>query len=260
MSGSTKTGPSRAFGRLRWLFARAEHGWHRTGAARFVPLGAAVLFVLVVWIFVELADDAPEGDYLVLENRVLQSMRVGGEPLGGEAVVSAMRDVTAMGGAVVIVVMTLLILGYLWLCRRYRVALLLAAAIAGGQGLNAILKHAFARERPAATLHLVEVNSPSFPSGHSMAASIFYLTSGALLARTARRRREKFYLLGCALLLTGAVGFSRVYLGVHYPTDVLAGWCAGAAWAILCWFFADWLARRGALRGENVPAQTSGAE
>ena len=217
-----------------------------------------MVLIALVWGFVELADDAPEGDYLALENRIMQSLRVEGEPIGGAVAVSAMRDVTALGGAVVIVVMTLLILGYLWLCRKYRVAVLIAVATAGGQGLNATLKHAFARERPDATLHLVEVRSPSFPSGHSMAASIFYLTVGALLARAAQRRREKAYLMGCALLLTGAVGFSRVYLGVHYPTDVLAGWCAGGAWAIVCWFAMDWLARRGALRKEEVPAVESG--
>lgn len=222
----------------------------RGDRGRFISLGAVLVALVALWVFVELADDAPEGDYLVLENRIMQVMRPGGQPWGGEVMVSAMRDVTALGGTVVIVTMTVLILGYLSLCRRYRVALLIAVAIAGGQGLNAVLKHAFARERPDATLHLVEVRSPSFPSGHSMASSIFYLTSGALLARTAARRREKAYLMGCALLLTGAVGFSRVYLGVHYPTDVLAGWCAGATWAILCWFVADWLARRGALRRE----------
>ena len=228
--------------------------WDRTGAAKFVPLGAAITFVLALVVFFNLADDAPEGDYLELENRIMQAFRSEGEPLGGEGFVSAMRDVTARGGAVVIVALTIFILGYEWLCRRYRVAILIAVATAGGQALNAGLKHVFARERPEATLHLVEVRSPSFPSGHSMAASIFYLTSGALLARTAKRQREKVYLMGCALLLTAAVGFSRVYLGVHYPTDVLAGWCVGAAWAITCWFVADWLARRGTLRRENVPA------
>lgn len=242
---------SRGFQRVN---APVQRWWHALGAGKILPLSAALMFAAVVWIFAELADDAPEGDYLVVENRILNAMRSGGEPFGGEPVAMAMRDVTALGGAVVIVALTLLILGYLWLCQRYRVALLIAIATAGGQGLNAILKHAFARERPEATLHLVEVRSPSFPSGHSMAASIFYLTNGALLARTAKRRREKIYLMSCALLLTGVVGFSRVYLGVHYPTDVLAGWCAGAAWAIVCWFVADWLARRGTLRKENVPA------
>lgn len=233
--------------------------WHRSGAAKLVPLSAAIVFFVVMWVFVQLADDAPEGDYLVLENRVMQALRPGGEPLGGRVGVEAMRDVTAMGGAVVIVTMTLLILGHLWMSRRYRVALLIAVATAGGQAINAVAKHAFARERPEATLHLVEVRSPSFPSGHSMAASVFYLTVGALLARTTQRRREKAYLMGCAILLTVAVGFSRVYLGVHYPTDVLAGWCLGAAWAIVCWFVADWLARRGALRKENVPVEPEGS-
>lgn len=220
---------------------------------KVVSWRAAAVFAIAVWIFIELADDAPEGDYLALENRMMQALRPGGEPLGGAVMAAAMRDVTALGGAVVIVALTVLILGYLCLCRKYRVAVLIALAIAGGQAINAGLKHGFARERPEATLHLVEVRSPSFPSGHSMAASIFYLTIGALLARTAQRRREKAYLMGCAVLVTVAVGFSRVYLGVHYPTDVLAGWCAGAAWAIACWFATDWLARRGALRRENVP-------
>lgn len=238
----------------RWR-DKAHAGWHRTGAGRFVPMGAALLFLAMLWMFIQLADDAPEGDYLVLENRIMQSMRVDGAPIGGPAAVSAMRDVTALGGAVVIVAMTVLILGHQCISKRYRIALLIAAATAGGQALNATLKHVFARERPEATLHLVEVRSPSFPSGHSMAASIFYLTIGALLARTAKRRLEKSYIMGAAVLVTVAVGFSRVYLGVHYPTDVLAGWCAGGAWAILCWFFVDWLARRGSLREESVPAE-----
>lgn len=247
---------NRGFAR-RW-FSGLEHGWRRTGVAKFVPLGAALMFCAMLWVFIELADDAPEGDYLVFENRIMQAMRDADGPRGPHWIAEAMRDVTALGSSVVLVTMTLLILGQLWLSRRYRVALLIAVATAGGQGLNWALKYAFARERPDATLHLVEVRSPSFPSGHTMAASIFYLTVGALLARTMRRRREKVYVMTCAAILTIAVGFSRVYLGVHYPTDVLAGWSAGAAWAILCWSIADWLARRGALRKDDVPAQTAG--
>jgi undecaprenyl-diphosphatase len=162
-----------------------------------------------------------------------------------------MRDITALGSAVVISVLTILILGYLAMSGRYRTVVLIAVATAGGQGLNLALKHTFARERPAATLHLVPVSSTSFPSGHAMAASIFFLTTGALLARTAKRRREKTYFVSAALFLTFLVGFSRVYLGVHYPTDVLAGWSAGTAWALLCWWVADWLGRRGSLQTET---------
>lgn len=212
---------------------------------------------MAVWGFIELADDAPDGDFLPFENRLMQSMRVDGQPLGPPGTVGVVRDISALGGAMVITLMTLLLIGYLCLSRRFRTAALIAVATAGGQALNLILKHAFARERPEATLHLVEVQSASFPSGHSMAGSIFYLTIGALLARTAQRRREKTYLMCAAVLITFLIGFSRVYLGVHYPTDVLAGWSAGAAWAMLCWFVADWLARRGTLKtdlaGNDAP-------
>jgi undecaprenyl-diphosphatase len=225
--------------------------WGRPGWDRFVHIAAAVTFLLAVGVFLELADDAPEGDYLPIENRIMQAMRAGDQPLGPAGTAAVFRDITALGGAVVLIIMTLLILGYLWMSGRFRVAALITVAIAGGQALNLGLKHSFARERPDAALHLVDVRSSSFPSGHSMASSIFYLTMGALLARTAKRRREKTYFVCSALLLTFLIGFSRVYLGVHYPTDVLAGWSAGTAWALVCWFVADWLGRRGKLREDT---------
>jgi undecaprenyl-diphosphatase len=238
----------KSFDRSRLLW---HHWWGRPGWNRFVHVVAALAFLLAVWGFIELADDAPEGDYLELEAKIMQSLRRDGQPLGPVGTAAVVRDVTALGSAVVLVLLTLLILGYLVMIRHYRVALLIAVATAGGQALNLVLKNSFERARPDATLHLVEVCSTSFPSGHSMAASIFYLTAGALLARTATRRREKTYLVTAALLLVFLIGFSRVYLGVHYPTDVLAGWTAGTAWALLCWFVADWLGRRGKLREET---------
>lgn len=225
-----------------------QHWWRKTPWADFVHASNALIFLVAVGVFFGLVDGAREGDYLEVERNIMAALREAGRPLGPEWVAEGMRDITALGSAVVLSGVTLLIVGYLWLSRRYRVAILIVAAIAGGQGLNVALKQLVARERPDATLHLVEVRSPSFPSGHSMAASIFYLTVGALLARTTAHRREKTYLMSCAILLTISVGFSRVYLGVHYPTDVLAAWCAGTAWALACWFVADGLAQRGALR------------
>ena len=225
--------------------------WGRPGWERFVHLAAAAAFIASVGIFLELADDAPEGDYLPIENRIMQAMRDGGAPLGPPGTPAVVRDITALGSAVVLIIMTLLILGFLWISGRVRIAAMIAVATVGGQALNLGLKHAFARERPDAALHLVEVSSTSFPSGHSMASSIFYLTMGVLLARTASRRREKTYFVGAAILITFLIGFSRVYLGVHYPTDVVAGWSAGTAWALICWFVADWLGRRGDLRQET---------
>jgi undecaprenyl-diphosphatase len=91
------------------------------------------------------------------------------------------------------------------------------------------------------------VYSASFPSGHSMMAAIVYLTLGAMLLRTQADRRVKAYCLAVAVLLTLLVGTSRVYLGVHWPTDVLAGWALGAAWAMMCWLIMLWLQDRGAV-------------
>ena len=237
--------------------SRWKAWWGRPGWDRFVHIVAAVTFLLAVGVFLELADDAPEGDYLPIETKIMQGMRnAAGQPLGPVGTAAVVRDITSLGSAVVLIVMTLLVLVYLLMSGRLRVAALIAIATAGGQALNLTLKHSFARERPDAALHLVEVTSTSFPSGHSMASSIFYLTIGALLARTAKRRREKAYFVGSALLITFLIGFSRVYLGVHYPTDVLAGWSAGTAWAMVCWFVADWLGRRGDLREDTGEPRT----
>lgn len=228
--------------------------WGRPGWERFVHVAAAVAFLIAAAVFLKLADEAPKGTYLELEGRIMQSMRQGGEPWGPAGTAAVVRDVTALGSAVVLIVMTLLILGFLCMSGRVRIAVLIAVATAGGQTLNLALKNAFARERPDMTLRLIEATSTSFPSGHAMAGSIFYLTMGALLARMSPRRREKAYFIAAALLITFLVGFSRVYLGVHYPTDVLAGWSAGTCWALLCWFVADWLGRRGKLREETGEA------
>ena len=121
---------------------------------------------------------------------------------------------------------------------------LVAIAAGGGGFLSTVMKQLFGRDRPDVVPHLVAVTSSSFPSGHSMLAAIVYLTLGALLARFAARRRTRVYLLTVALFVTFVVGSSRVYLGVHYPTDVLAGWCIGSAWALTCWVAANRLEHR----------------
>lgn len=226
------------------------HRWRKPeGWDEFVAVVVTLVFLLAAIVFVHLAVAAPRGDYLPVEHEILQAFRQPGTdlPLGPEWVSSGVRDLTALGSAIVIILLTVTITGYLLLTRRRAAAVLLLVATAGGQVMNGTLKHLFGRERPEATLHLVEVRSPSFPSGHSMAASIFYLTTGALLTQTARRRREKIYIIAAVLAVTGLIAFSRVYLGVHYPTDVVAGWCAGLVWALLCWTVARWMRRRGQL-------------
>jgi undecaprenyl-diphosphatase len=117
-------------------------------------------------------------------------------------------------------------------------------AVVGGQVLSTLLKYFIDRPRPDIVHHLSHVYTTSFPSGHSMMSAVVYLTLGALLARFVPQRALKLYFIGLAMFLTFLVGVSRVYMGVHWPTDVLAGWTAGLVWAIACWLVARQLQRR----------------
>lgn len=196
---------------------------------------AIVVILAAVALFAWIAHEVREGNHAEFEAAVLKSLRPEGRPMGPAGMDNAIRDVTALGSATAIVSAALMAIGYLLIRGERRVALIFVVAIAGGELLNTALKNSFDRARPEAVERLVDVHSYSFPSGHAMGASIFYLTGAALLGRSLLRRRERYYLLGCSIVLIGAIGFSRVYLGVHYPTDVLAGWAAGTAWATLCW-------------------------
>ncbi|MBM3856033.1 MAG: phosphatase PAP2 family protein, partial [Verrucomicrobia bacterium] len=116
-----------------------------------------------------------------------------------------------------------------------------------GLVLSTMLKYFFGRPRPDVVPHLSPAALASFPSGHSMLSAIVYLALGTLLARLVSEMRLKLYILGMALTLTFLVGASRIYAGVHYPSDVLAGWTAGLVWAVLCWLAARYLQERGSV-------------
>jgi undecaprenyl-diphosphatase len=168
-------------------------------------------------------------------------------PIGPDWIVEVGRDLTAVGGVAVLLLATLAVAGFLLLDRKLAAMGFVLAAVASGLVVSSLLKACFARPRPDVVPHLSLVYTSSFPSGHSMMSAIVYLTLGALLARTTTRRPLRFYFLAVALLLTGLVGASRVYMGVHYPTDVLAGWAAGLVWATLCWLVARRLQHRGTI-------------
>jgi undecaprenyl-diphosphatase len=155
------------------------------------------------------------------------------------------RDLTAIGGIAALSLVTAAVSGYLLICRKYSALALLLAATLGGLVLSALLKDRFDRPRPAVVPHKSLVMTSSFPSGHSLNSAVVYLTLGAMLAGLSRELRLKLYFFSVALLLTFLVGVSRVYMGVHYPTDVAAGWCAGLAWALLCGLVARRLRRSG---------------
>lgn len=207
-----------------------------------------------VWGFVALADEVTEGDTQSVDETLLLSLRNPADhsdPLGPGWVEEIGRDFTALGGVAVLVVISLSALDYLLLARRYRAALFASIAVPGGMLLSTVMKMGYDRARPDLVPHEAMVYTASFPSGHSMMSAVTYLTLAALLIRVQPSLRLKAYLLIMATLLTVLVGISRVYLDVHWPTDVLAGWTAGAAWAALCWLAMRWMQRRGQVETEQ---------
>ena len=211
-----------------------------------------VLAIMVggVWGFVELADDVLEGDTQRFDNWAIRALRQPdnpADPIGPRWLHELGRDMTALGGVAVLTMATLAVAGYLLLVRKYHAMWLVLIATFGGLMLSTALKWSFGRERPDLVPHLSHVYTSSFPSGHAMLSAVVYLTLGSLLSRLVPHRLLKAYVLVLALLLTGVVGVSRVYMGVHYPTDVLAGWTAGLVWALLCWLAARYLQKRGAV-------------
>jgi undecaprenyl-diphosphatase len=218
-------------------------------------LVAVLVVVAAVWAFVAVAGEVRDGDTRQFDEWLLRSLRRRddpGVPRGPGWLAEMGRDFTALGGVAFLSLTVAAVAGYLAMARKYRSLALVLAATGGGLLLSTLLKHSFDRPRPEVVPKLSYVSTSSFPSGHSMLSAVVYLTLGALLCRLVRRRRLKFYFLGLALLLTFLVGLSRVYLGVHWPTDVLAGWTAGLAWAVVCWLLAQYLQRRGAVE-RSVP-------
>ena len=212
------------------------------------PLVTLAVLSLFAWGFVSIAGEVLEGDTEALDRAIMLGLRVPGDlanPLGPGWLEEAARDITGLGGNAVLTLVTLASATYLAMTGKRRAALLLLVAVGGGTLLSTLLKSGFERPRPDLVPHQVRVYTASFPSGHAMISAVTYLTLGSLLARTESRRAVKGFLLGLAVVLTLLVGASRVYLGVHWPSDVLAGWCGGAAWAALCWFVELQLQRTG---------------
>jgi len=220
----------------------------RVSLAEKSAVFAAFLSASALFAFVEIADDVREGDTVAFDTTILLAFREPSDvsnPLGPPWLEGIMRDFTALGGVAVLTTVTVLVVGFLLLTRKRHSAWMVAASVIGGIALSHLLKWGFGRPRPDLVPHATVVYSQSFPSGHAMLSAVVYLTLGALLARTEADVRVKIYLLGAACFLTLVIGISRVYLGVHWPTDVLAGWAVGASWALICWLVMLWLQGRG---------------
>jgi undecaprenyl-diphosphatase len=210
-------------------------------------LVAVLILVGGVYTFAWISDLVTRGSVQHFDEAALHALRNPAnpaEPVGPRWVSEAARDITGLGGPAVLVIVTAAVAGYLVIRRMFGLLAVLLAANLGGLANTLLLKYIYERPRPEIVPYLSHVYTTSFPSGHSMLAAVVYLTLGTLLARLVSQYRHKIYIVGVAMVITILVGISRVYMGVHYPSDVLAGWAAGLSWAVLVWLAAYWLQKK----------------
>lgn len=238
-----------------------SHLWRACRLARAEIAALTALLVLTggVLAFVELADVMAEEDGRRFDRAILDLLRPftedPGRPWGPWWLHEAAADITSLGGIAVLGLFALIAVGFLVMMGKRLSAVLLVAGLAGGVVLSEGLKAVFERERPPAPFQVVETLNASFPSGHALLATVFYLTLGVMLTQAFPRRRFKAYALGVGVILAVMVGVTRVYLGAHWATDVIAGWCVGAAWAMALWLTAyavQRLAARRLAKGSNL--------
>ena len=196
--------------------------------------------------FIILAGTVQHGGTRSLDNRILETIRSladrgEGRVWGEESVIA----ITSLGSIFVLVGFSCVVAGALLLHGKTHACLFLVGTLAGALLLNYTLKSFFGRPRPEVVTHVQRVASPSFPSGHALISTAVYGTLGAIGANMVRSMAMKLYLLCLAVTVPLLVGASRVYLGVHFPTDVLAGWMIGLLWTIVCWLGVRALQRRG---------------
>lgn len=221
----------------------------------FRPIYAlAGLFAALLLGFGLLADEVVEGSTLNWDKSILLLFRVPGhptDPIGPVWLQEAVRDITALGSFSVLTIIVVTVVVHLFLMGRSRTALFIAVAVVSGTVISSILKVLFDRPRPDLT-GIARVFTASFPSGHATISAVVFLTLGALLAERAPTPRLGVYYLSVAAILAILVGVSRVYLGVHYPTDVLAGWLIGTAWALLCVALAHYVREKRSTRARQI--------
>ena len=204
-------------------------------------LVALLAIVVGIFGFIIIAGFVIRGATDNFDIRVLRSLRTAGNlarPIGPRWLFEIMRDITSLGGSTVVFLITFLVIGYFILKKQYNILFLVLVAVIGGAIIDLELKEVFSRIRPQVVPTLILERSYGFPSGHSMMSTIIYLSLASLIARLQVRWREKIYIISAAIFLSFMIGISRIYLGVHYPTDVFGGWSLGLAWAALCWLVA----------------------
>jgi undecaprenyl-diphosphatase len=225
-----------------------------SGDGRPLLILRILIIVLGTALFFLLEHEVSTGATKHVDEEILRSLREPENPAiprGPVAFREAARDITSLGGYALLILLVATVTIFLQCDGKVGAARFLLATVISGYLLQKGLKALIGRPRPEVVPHLMPVDSTSFPSGHSMMSAIVFLSLGVILSRLeVNHPRRRVYFIGVALLITGLVGLSRMYLGVHYPTDVLAGWTAGLVWACLCSLIAERLQRRGAIETE----------
>lgn len=236
---------------MRRLWNNVTAYWERLDGA--ILLGVSTL-LLAGYILVETIDEVTEGESDGVDRFIVNFIAGLDSPRWFE---EFMRDCTALGGMLVLTLVTLAVGVFLSLRRQYHALVFLLSAVCGATLLSLGLKEFFDRDRPTILEHRSHTMTSSFPSGHAMLSAAVWLTLGVMLARLDKSPFMKAYFICVGLFISFLAGISRVWLGVHWPTDVLAGWMAGSMWAVLCYFFMRFLQLRGKVEpaGDTVPAQ-----
>ncbi len=229
--------PPRGFLRRR-LSPEGAFGLHLT-------IGLLVM-VLGYWMFAEIAESVrPGGTLVARDEAVAHWFHTHASP----GLTSAARFVTTLGSVGFLSAGSLAVAAFLWQRKAWNRLLALVATVLGGSLLNILLKHFFHRQRPVLENPLVTLSSYGFPSGHTMGATIFYGLL-ALFAIYAHRTWSRGLLAAMvAGVIVLAIGLTRIYLGAHYLTDVLAAFAAGAVWLAFCWTGLESLRKRRRPRG-----------
>lgn len=244
---------------------RSTHDWWHPrrwlSPGELWTLTVLSLLAAGLWIFIRLAQYVELGEVARIDEWLVLALRSpsdASDPLGPLWLEEMMRDFTALGGLAVLGLLSGAAILYLVLIRKRGTALMAFVAVGGGVVASLVLKDFFDRPRPELVPHGSHVYTQSFPSGHSMLSAVTYLTLGAVLARIQTRRLLKAYILLLALVVAALAGVSRVYLGVHWPSDVVAGWAAGSFWALAVWGATHLLQRTGSIEPDPEEQEQAG--
>lgn len=242
--------------------ARALALW-RLARRQIGPLMVLAAILIGAFAFLEIAEAVGEGEIRAFDEAILTWVRrpdALDTPIGPAWLKQVARDVTALGGWFIGLAVTVFAIGWLLLTGERRLALYVGVSVIGGSALSQLLKDLYDRPRPDLVPHLVEVSTKSFPSGHAMGSTVVWLTVAALMARSHTRKRVRSYVIGYAIAIVAAVGLTRIYLGVHWPSDVISGWAAGVSWALGCWLIVSLIERRLARGRAQAPESPESPE